>query len=112
MTRQRLGLGEPVTSDAGPGIEECNAALRSRAGLFRLVCANRSQVTVARLGEAAQNPIPMLLASAPAKDRAVCGIRDGVDDAGAADPRALAMRSAEIRRSAPGRKEPSRRSRN
>jgi hypothetical protein len=32
-----------------------------------------------------RNHTPLLLAGAPVKDRAVCGIRDGVDDAGAAE---------------------------
>jgi hypothetical protein len=66
---------------------------------------------VSRLGEAGLNHTPMVLAHVAAKDGAVRGIRDGVDDAGAAEPRAQAMRSAEIRHSAPGRKERSRRSR-
>jgi hypothetical protein len=43
-----------------------------------------------RLGEAGQNHAPMLLASMPAEDGAVSGIRDGGDDAGAAEPLAQA----------------------
>jgi len=41
---------------------------------------------VSRLGEAGKNHTPVLLASVPAKDGAVSGIRDGVDDDGAANP--------------------------
>jgi len=97
----RPSPGRAGDRDAGPWIEACNAPLRPRAGQFWLVCANRSHVMVSRLGEAGRNHAPMLLAGVPTEDGAVSGIRDGVDDAGAAEPLAQAVRWAEIRRSAP-----------
>jgi hypothetical protein len=49
------------------------------------------------LGEAGQNTTS--LASVPAKYGAECGIRDGIDDAGAAEP----LAQADASRRSPGR---------
>jgi hypothetical protein len=55
---------------------------------------------VSRLGEAGQNP-GVARQRATQGWRYTRGIHDGVDDAGALEPQAQAMRASEIRRSAP-----------
>jgi len=68
------GWGETVAGaragdlDAGPWIEAYNAPLRSSAGQFKLVRANRFQGIVSGLAEAGLNHTPMLLAGLPPKD--------------------------------------------
>ena len=99
-------MGETVAGgagdlDVGPWIAAGNAPLRSMVGGCKLICANLPLVIVSRLGEAGQCHTPTLLASAPAWDGAGSGIRDGGDDADAAEPLAQAMLSVEIRRSGP-----------
>jgi hypothetical protein len=76
------GWGETVAGaragdlDAGPWIEAYNAPLRSSAGQFKLVWANRFQGIVSGLAEAGLNHTPMLLAGLPPKDAMLWLIAD------------------------------------
>jgi hypothetical protein len=70
---RRRGAGD---LDAVPWIEAYNAPLRSSAGQFKLVCANRFQGIVSGLAAAGLNHTPMLLAGLPPKDAMLWLIAD------------------------------------